>query len=84
MGQRSVQMNADQYLLALVRRETVDTGENSPVRGVIGILRPALVKWGNNYLASIAPSGSFAKGTAIRSAPISTYSCRCGPRRPTI
>ena len=60
-------MNADQYLLSLVRRETVDTGQSSPVRGVIGVLRPALVKWGNNYLAGIAPSGSFAKSTAIRS-----------------
>jgi hypothetical protein len=67
MGQRSVQMNADQYLLSLVRREAVDTRENSPVRGVIGVLRPALIKWGNNYLAGIAPSGSFAKGTAIHS-----------------
>jgi hypothetical protein len=60
-------VNADQYLLSLVRRETVDTGQSSPVRGVIGVLRPALVKWGNNYLAGIAPSGSFAKSTAIRS-----------------
>jgi hypothetical protein len=67
-GLRSVRaMNADQYLMSLIRRETVDTGDNSPVRGVIAILRPALVKWGNNYLLGIAPSGSFAKSTAIRS-----------------
>jgi hypothetical protein len=51
MRQRSVRMNADQYLLSLVRQETVDTGPSSPVRGVIGVLRPALLKWGNNYLA---------------------------------
>lgn len=60
-------MDADQYLASLVRRETVDTGDNSPVRGVIGVLRPRLVQWGNQYLAGIAPSGSFAKGTAIYS-----------------
>jgi hypothetical protein len=60
-------MNADQYLASLIRRETVDTGENSQVRGVIGVLRPTLLKWGNKYLAGIAPSGSFAKGTAIYS-----------------
>jgi hypothetical protein len=58
-------MNADQYLVSLVRRETVDTGENSPVRGVIAVLRPVLANWGNSYLVSITPSGSFAKGTAI-------------------
>jgi hypothetical protein len=66
-GARSVKMNADQYLLSLIRRETVDTGDNSSVRGVIGTLRPVLVQWANNYLAGLAPSGSFAKGTAIRS-----------------
>lgn len=67
-GQRSVKkMNTDQYLLSLVRRETVDTGVNSPIRGVIAVLRPHLVKWGNTYLAGISPSGSFAKGTAIYS-----------------
>lgn len=60
-GQGSVSLNADQYLLSLVRRETVDTGENSPVRGVVAVLRPHLVKWANNYLVAIAPSGSFAK-----------------------
>jgi hypothetical protein len=60
-------MNADRYLLSLAGRETVDTGENSPIRGVIGVLRPALVMWGNKYLLGIAPSGSFAKGTAIYS-----------------
>jgi len=60
-------MNVDQYLVSLVRRETVDTGQNSPVRGVIAVLRPHLVRWGNNYLAGMTPSGSFAKGTAIYS-----------------
>jgi hypothetical protein len=66
-GGKSVRMNADAYLISLVRRETVDTSANSPVRGVIAILRPELVKWGNKYLVGIAPSGSFAKGTAIHS-----------------
>jgi hypothetical protein len=60
-------MNADQHLLSLLRRETVDTGVYSPVRGVVGTLRPVLMQWANNYLAGLAPSGSFAKGTAIRS-----------------
>src|SRR5438128_15006 len=29
------------------------------------LVRPVLVQWANNYLAGLAPSGSFAKGTAI-------------------
>jgi hypothetical protein len=60
-------MSDDPYLLSLIRRETVDTGVNSPVRGVILTLRPMLMQWSNNYLAGLTPSGSFAKGTAIRS-----------------
>lgn len=60
-------MIADQYLMSLIRREAVNTGENSPVRSVIVTLRPMLVAWGNRYLAGITPSGSFAKGTAIAS-----------------
>ena len=60
-------MSDDQYLLSLIHRETVDTGPNSPVRGVILTLRPVLTQWANNNLAGLTPSGSFAKGTAIRS-----------------
>src|SRR5262245_54258443 len=66
-GQARMQMNADQYLLSLVRRETVDTGENSPVRSVISFLRPVLITCANKYLAVTSPSGSFANGTAISS-----------------
>jgi hypothetical protein len=60
-------MSDDQYLLSLIHRETVDTAPNSPVRGVILTLRPVLTQWANNNLAALTPSGSFAKGTAIRS-----------------
>jgi hypothetical protein len=57
----------DPYLLSRIHRETVDTSDKSPVRGVILTLRPILMQWGNKYLVGLAPSGSFAKGTAIRS-----------------
>jgi tRNA nucleotidyltransferase (CCA-adding enzyme) len=60
----SVLMNADQYLMTILRRETVDT---SVAQAVINALRPTIVQWGNQYLASIAPSGAFAKGTANKS-----------------
>jgi hypothetical protein len=60
----SVLMNADQYLMTILRRETVDT---SVAQAVLNTLRPIIVPWGNQYLAGIAPSGAFAKGTAIKS-----------------
>ncbi|WP_222029985.1 nucleotidyltransferase domain-containing protein [Rhizobium leguminosarum] len=58
---------SDAYLQAILSREAVDTGPNSPVRGVQGILAPLLAEWANVYLISVSPSGSFAKGTANHS-----------------
>ena len=60
----SLLMNADQYLFTILRRETVDT---SVAQAVLNTLRPIIMSWANQYLAGIAPSGSFAKGTAIKS-----------------
>lgn len=57
-------MNADQYLFTILQRETVGT---SMPQAVLNALRPIIVPWANQYLAGIAPSGSFAKGTAIKS-----------------
>jgi hypothetical protein len=59
-----VRMNADQYLVGILRRELVNTGTDSPVRGVLTILRPTIAQWANKYLVRMAPSGSFVKGTA--------------------
>jgi hypothetical protein len=60
-------MSADPYLRGILNRERVDNGLLSPVRGVIQTLSPMLNRWGNGYLLSVEPSGSFAKGTANRS-----------------
>jgi hypothetical protein len=60
----SVLMNADRYLMTILRRETVNT---CVAQVVLNVLRPIIVPWGNQYLAGIAPSGAFAKGTAIKS-----------------
>lgn len=60
-------MTADSYLQGILFREAVDTGLTSPVRGVIGSLRPAIVQWSGGYLVDLSPSGSFAKGTANKS-----------------
>ncbi|QGY03627.1 nucleotidyltransferase [Methylobacterium mesophilicum SR1.6/6] len=60
-------MSADTYLQNILIREAVDIGLYSPVRSLRGALTPILQEWGGQYLMGIAPSGSFAKGTANRS-----------------
>jgi hypothetical protein len=60
-------MTGDQYLLGILTRETVDTGLNSPLRGVHALLRPMVRQWAGDKLLAFHPSGSFMKGTAIKS-----------------
>lgn len=60
-------MTADAYLLGILAREAVDTGPYSPVRAVQAVLQPAIQTWAGEYLSSVSPSGSFAKGTANHS-----------------
>jgi hypothetical protein len=54
---------ADAYLRSRLAALAVNTGIHSPVRLVQSTLAPVLATWGNGYLRSITPSGSFAKGT---------------------
>jgi len=60
-------MTADAYLQAILLREAVDTGINSPVRGVQAVIYPIVKAWAGDQLVSLTPSGSFAKGTANKS-----------------
>jgi hypothetical protein len=60
-------MTPDQYLQAILDREAVDTGLNSPLRKAQVWLAPTLQKWGGRWLGSVHPSGSFMKGTANKS-----------------
>jgi hypothetical protein len=57
-------MSADQYLLNILRRESVDTGPNSPVRSAQTVLSPIIQEWAGSQLLAFHPSGSFMKGTA--------------------
>lgn len=57
-------MTADEYLHNILRREAVDTGISSPVRGVQTVIHPIIQEWATTQLVSLSPSGSFAKGTA--------------------
>lgn len=60
-------MTGDQYLQGLLNREWVDTGLLSPVRAVQKWLAPMITQWAGNNLITVHPSGSFLKGTAIKS-----------------
>ena len=60
-------MTADQYLHGILLREAVDAGPNSPLLGVQTILMPVLRQWAGDNLLGVYPSGSFMKGTAVRS-----------------
>ena len=60
-------MTPDEYLNSILRREAVDMGIYSPVRGVQAQLQPAIQQWAGNMLLGVSPSGSFAKGTANHS-----------------
>jgi hypothetical protein len=60
-------MTADEYLQNILNREAVNTGSNSPVLSVQGILQPILNEWAGSQLRAVNPSGSFAKGTCNHS-----------------
>jgi len=55
---------ADAYLRRILQREAVDTSPTSPLRIVQTTLWPVIWNWANGHLISVAPSGSFSKGTA--------------------
>lgn len=55
------------YLQRILARETVDTGPSSPVLGVRALLYPMIKEWAGDQLLAFHPSGSFMKGTAIKS-----------------
>lgn len=58
-------LTIEQHLSVVLARHAVDTGANSPVRGVQATLDPILRRWAQQYLVEVRPSGSFAKGTAV-------------------
>ena len=60
-------MTGTEYLTRILLRETVNTGPQSPIRGVQTLLMPLLREWAGNVLLNVHPSGSFLKGTAVLS-----------------
>lgn len=60
-------MTVDQYLRGVLARQFVGSGDAAPALVAARALVPVVEAWGGQYLVAIQPSGSFAKGTAIRS-----------------
>jgi len=59
-------MTADEYLLQLVQQISAPTGVVGPGERVRSTMHPLLARWAGTQLASVALSGSYAKGTAVR------------------
>jgi hypothetical protein len=57
-------VSADNYLIGILARESVDTSATSPVWTAQRDLLPIVQGWAHRYLLDMSPSGSFAKGTA--------------------
>ena len=59
-------MTVDEHLRAVLARHHVDMGPTSPVLQMRAAFLPLLQEWAGSKLLSVHPSGSFAKGTAVR------------------
>lgn len=59
-------VSIDQHLRAVLAGHYIDTGIYSPLRTTQAKLDPVLRRWGGQHIIDIRPSGSFAKGTAVR------------------
>ncbi len=57
---------SDQYLRQILALYAIDTGPFSAARQVQAQLAPIVNQWGGQFVLSMDPSGSFAKGTAVR------------------
>ncbi|HBO1087825.1 TPA: hypothetical protein ACWMDK_000564 [Pseudomonas aeruginosa] len=55
----------DAYLRSVLAAHAVPAGLLSPVGHVMVALEPVIRRWGNQFIVSINPSGSFSKGTAV-------------------
>lgn len=57
---------SDAYLRQVLAQYAVDTGPYSLARQVQAQVAPTVKRWGGQFVMSMEPSGSFAKGTAVR------------------
>lgn len=59
-------MNADPYLLSIIKKYTILEEERTRILSKIRALWREIKKWNNQYIIRIIPSGSFSKGTVIK------------------
>ena len=61
-------MNTNSYLLNIIKKYSILGEESIKIRSRIRPLYREIKNWAGEYFVNILPSGSFAKGTAIRGA----------------
>lgn len=59
-------MNANTYLLFIIKKYSILEEERTRIRSRVKALWMEIRKWNNQYIIGIIPSGSFAKGTVIK------------------
>ena len=59
-------MNTNSYLLNIIKKYSILGEESIKIQSRIRPLYREIRNWAGEYLVKILPSGSFAKGTAIR------------------
>jgi hypothetical protein len=59
-------MTQDEYVLSIVAKYKLPTGQGSPGYQTAQNLYPTIQRWANKYLLEATFSGSYAKGTGVR------------------
>jgi len=59
-------MNANPYLLSIIKKYSILEEERSRILSRVRALWKEIRKWNNQYIIRIIPSGSFSKGTVIK------------------
>lgn len=65
---RMATLNTNSYLLNIIKKYSIPADESKQILSRIRPLYREIRNWAGEYLVKILPSGSFAKGTAIRGA----------------
>ena len=63
-------MNANTYLLSIIKKYSILEEERSKILSSVQPLYREIRKWNNQYIIEIIPSGSFSKGTVIKSSAV--------------
>jgi hypothetical protein len=58
-------MTGDEYILSILKKYEVPRGPESPAEQAASRIAPKIQRWAGGWLASLSPSGSYAKQTGV-------------------